>query len=282
MTERGAGPVLRAAREDELPACADVWRAGLDGYGTRVGRPPMIAAPGSLVVLLAHLRRTDPDRFLVAVRPEADGTERVVAFASASRRDHVWFLGMLFVHPDEQARGLGRALLELAAGEHHGIFHLAGRDRPGSEAESPVRRGESTTFRDMNEAVMREVVGDHSVIFAADGERVEVTHKASSREIFARGAVKAVLWAAGKAPEAPKMAPAPPVAPVTVTSPNQLTKMLARLAEAGYDAATVKAFAESVGWLAPTDTIDQWPLKHLPATIGEMKRLVEQIQAWKG
>ncbi|TDQ82097.1 dihydrodipicolinate reductase [Dongia mobilis] len=45
-----------------------------------------------------------------------------------------------------------------------------------------------------------DVVGDHTVMFAADGERVEITHKASSREIFARGAVKAVLWAAGKGP----------------------------------------------------------------------------------
>jgi 4-hydroxy-tetrahydrodipicolinate reductase len=45
-----------------------------------------------------------------------------------------------------------------------------------------------------------DVVGDHAVIFAADGERIEITHKASNREIFARGAVKAVLWAAGKRP----------------------------------------------------------------------------------
>ena len=43
-----------------------------------------------------------------------------------------------------------------------------------------------------------DVVGDHWVIFAADGERIEVTHKASNRELFARGAVRAVLWAAGK------------------------------------------------------------------------------------
>ena len=112
MTARPDGLVLRPARADELPACADVWRAGLDGYGSRVGRPPIISAPGPLAALLAHLRRTDPDRFLVAVRPDADGSERVVAFASASRRDRVWFLGMLFVHPDEQARGLGRTLLE--------------------------------------------------------------------------------------------------------------------------------------------------------------------------
>jgi len=38
------------------------------------------------------------------------------------------------------------------------------------------------------------------VVFAADGERVELTHKASSREVFARGAVRAALWADGKAP----------------------------------------------------------------------------------
>ena len=37
------------------------------------------------------------------------------------------------------------------------------------------------------------------VIFAANGERIEVTHKASSREIFARGAVRAALWSEGRA-----------------------------------------------------------------------------------
>jgi 4-hydroxy-tetrahydrodipicolinate reductase len=40
-----------------------------------------------------------------------------------------------------------------------------------------------------------DVVGDHTVIFAALGERVELTHKASGREIFARGALRACLWA---------------------------------------------------------------------------------------
>jgi 4-hydroxy-tetrahydrodipicolinate reductase len=43
-------------------------------------------------------------------------------------------------------------------------------------------------------------VGDHTVIFAADGERIELTHKASSRGIFARGAVRAAVWAKGRAP----------------------------------------------------------------------------------
>ncbi len=45
-----------------------------------------------------------------------------------------------------------------------------------------------------------DVVGDHTVIFAANGERVELTHKASSRETFANGALRAAEWVIGKPP----------------------------------------------------------------------------------
>jgi 4-hydroxy-tetrahydrodipicolinate reductase len=45
-----------------------------------------------------------------------------------------------------------------------------------------------------------DVVGDHTVIFAADGERLEFGHKAASRQIFARGAVHAARWAHGRKP----------------------------------------------------------------------------------
>lgn len=45
-----------------------------------------------------------------------------------------------------------------------------------------------------------DVVGDHTVIFAANGERVELTHKASSRETFARGALRAAAWIGAQPP----------------------------------------------------------------------------------
>lgn len=45
-----------------------------------------------------------------------------------------------------------------------------------------------------------DVVGDHTVIFAINGERVELTHKASSRETFANGALRAALWVSGRSP----------------------------------------------------------------------------------
>ncbi len=44
------------------------------------------------------------------------------------------------------------------------------------------------------------VVGDHTVIFAGEGECIELTHRAGDRSIFARGAVKAALWGRGKSP----------------------------------------------------------------------------------
>jgi 4-hydroxy-tetrahydrodipicolinate reductase len=43
-----------------------------------------------------------------------------------------------------------------------------------------------------------DIVGDHTVTFATEGERLEITHKASSRATFAQGAIRAALWVADK------------------------------------------------------------------------------------
>jgi 4-hydroxy-tetrahydrodipicolinate reductase len=45
-----------------------------------------------------------------------------------------------------------------------------------------------------------DVVGDHTVVFAGNGERIELSHKASSRETFANGALRAALWVATQPP----------------------------------------------------------------------------------
>lgn len=71
-------------------------------------------------------------------------------------------------------------------------------DRNLSDCAVYGREGQ-TGARDSNTigfATVRggDVVGDHTVMFLCDGERVEVTHKASSRFAFARGAVKAACW----------------------------------------------------------------------------------------
>ncbi|MFM9090263.1 MAG: 4-hydroxy-tetrahydrodipicolinate reductase, partial [Verrucomicrobiota bacterium] len=45
-----------------------------------------------------------------------------------------------------------------------------------------------------------DVVGDHTVVFAALGERLELVHKASDRAIFARGAIRAARWVVAQPP----------------------------------------------------------------------------------
>ncbi|MBI1776746.1 MAG: 4-hydroxy-tetrahydrodipicolinate reductase, partial [Proteobacteria bacterium] len=45
-----------------------------------------------------------------------------------------------------------------------------------------------------------DVAGDHTVMFAGEGERLELTHKAAGRQLFAQGAVRAALWMAAKPP----------------------------------------------------------------------------------
>jgi 4-hydroxy-tetrahydrodipicolinate reductase len=44
------------------------------------------------------------------------------------------------------------------------------------------------------------IVGEHSVVFAAEDEIVTLSHSARDRRLFARGAVKAALWVVGRAP----------------------------------------------------------------------------------
>lgn len=68
----------------------------------------------------------------------------------------------------------------------------------GREGQTGARARETIGFATVRAG---DVVGDHTVLFAADGERVEITHKASSRMTFAKGAVRAASWLQGRSPQ---------------------------------------------------------------------------------
>ncbi|MDP7174512.1 MAG: 4-hydroxy-tetrahydrodipicolinate reductase, partial [Alphaproteobacteria bacterium] len=93
--------------------------------------------------------------------------------------------------PSGTALALGRAAA-LGRGADHDEVAARGRDGITGERE----RG------DIGYAVLRggNVVGEHSVVFAADDERIALSHIAGNRAIFARGAVAAALWAQGQPP----------------------------------------------------------------------------------
>ena len=61
----------------------------------------------------------------------------------------------------------------------------------GREGQTGVRDRETIGFATVRAG---DVVGDHTVLFATEGERVEITHKASSRMTFAKGAVRSAIW----------------------------------------------------------------------------------------
>ena len=93
--------------------------------------------------------------------------------------------------PSGTALMLGRAAAE---GRGVNLAHHSVRNRDGvTGARHPG---------DIGFAALRggTVVGDHSVIFAGTAERIELTHRAEDRMIFARGALKAALWARGRPP----------------------------------------------------------------------------------
>lgn len=79
-----------------------------------------------------------------------------------------------------------------------------GRQKTLAQMREPPRDGHTGARKagQIGFAAIRggSVVGDHTVIFAGEGERIELTHRAESRAIFARGAVKAALWGQGRAP----------------------------------------------------------------------------------
>jgi 4-hydroxy-tetrahydrodipicolinate reductase len=74
---------------------------------------------------------------------------------------------------------------------------LAGVAVYGREGQTGPRDPRTIGFETIRAG---DVVGEHTVWFAAQGERVEITHKASSRMTFAKGAVRAAAWLAGKPP----------------------------------------------------------------------------------
>jgi 4-hydroxy-tetrahydrodipicolinate reductase len=74
---------------------------------------------------------------------------------------------------------------------------LAKRSARGRDGITGARKAGDIGFASLRGGT---VVGDHSVIFAGPAERVELTHRAEDRMIFARGALHAALWARGRKP----------------------------------------------------------------------------------
>lgn len=173
-TPDGTARVCEAAHDLRLPAV--VGTTGLDPRGRAAvealaARAPVVLAPNTSAGVHALLRLV-----VEAARLLGEGYDaEIVEVHHRAKADA----------PSGTALSLARALAEAAGGslEDRAVYHREGRmgpRPPGSVGVQAIRGG--------------DVVGEHTVLLLGDGERLELTHRCTDRDVFARGALRAARW----------------------------------------------------------------------------------------
>ncbi|APX91669.1 4-hydroxy-tetrahydrodipicolinate reductase [Halomonas sp. 1513] len=149
----------------------DAQLAELDGYRDKLA---MVFAPNMSVGVNLTLKLLE-----TAARALGDEGYDIEVIEAHHRHKVDAPSGTALKMGEVVADSLGRTLME------HGVFERVGQCGPRDAKEigfATVRAG--------------DIVGEHTVMFATEGERIEITHKASSRMTFAKGAVRAARWVA--------------------------------------------------------------------------------------
>jgi 4-hydroxy-tetrahydrodipicolinate reductase len=162
-------PLLIGTTGIDAASCAEIQAAAQ--------HIPVLVAPNTSVGVAALAQA-------VALATAALGREYDVEISEAHhrmKRDAP--SGTALALGEAVAAARGQALTEVAVFDRHGASQIR---EPGSIGFAVVRAG--------------DIVGEHTVTFAAAGERIEMTHRATDRLIFARGALRAAAWLLGRAP----------------------------------------------------------------------------------
>ena len=178
-------PAAAAGHAELAAAHGTVLVIGTTGLGAdeqaaleaAAARAPVVQAPNMSLAVNLLLRLTEQ----VAALLDEDYDVEIVEMHHRHKIDA----------PSGTALGLGRAA---ARGRGVSLDEVAARGRDGVTGARP--RGA------IGFAALRggDVVGEHSVIFAAEGERLELTVRSANRQTYARGALLAARWAEGREP----------------------------------------------------------------------------------
>ena len=153
--------------------------------------------PATIGMLAISCMPIEPSAAVVVIPNFSIGSMLASSFAAQAARffDSIEIVEAHHRHKKDAPSGTATTLLEilgdvrkvqLEEALRHGRHGIVGARTPSEIGIHAVRGG--------------DVVGDHTVLFADVGERVELTHKASSRDTFAQGALRASDWVVGKAP----------------------------------------------------------------------------------
>jgi 4-hydroxy-tetrahydrodipicolinate reductase len=171
-------PAAAAAGVALVIGTTGLHQAALAAIGMASEKVPVVhsanMSPG-INVLLGLLRRA------AAVLPDYDA--EIVEIHHRAKRDAPSGTAMLLADAIDNSRGRTGVAPSLVRTGRNGIIGPRQRDEIGVLS---VRGG--------------DVAGDHTVMLLGNGERVELTHRASSRDVFAQGAVRAARWVVGRPP----------------------------------------------------------------------------------
>lgn len=149
--------------------------AGLDALRTAAQKVAVVASPNMSLGMNLLFRLVEE----VVSTLGDDYDVEVVEWHHRNKKDAP--SGTALRLADIASKAMGRSLEETGKFSRHGLVGPRPRGEIGVAA---VRAG--------------DVVGDHTVIFGGDGERLELVHRVSSRRAFANGALTAALWAVDK------------------------------------------------------------------------------------
>ena len=181
-----SSPSATAATAAQVAAAGVPWVVGTTGLGaaeqTAVAQaarkiPVVLSANMSLGVNLLYALVEQAARTLAGLRYDCEIIERHHRRKKDAPSGTALYLG------EAAAQGFGWNLKDVAVDGRTGIPG----ERPEKEIGFHAVRG-------------GDVVGDHAVLFAADGECIELSHRATSRDTLALGALRAAAWLPGRAP----------------------------------------------------------------------------------
>ena len=181
-----SSPSATAATAAQVAAAGVPWVVGTTGLGAaeqaavaQAARkiPVVLSANMSLGVNLLYALVEQAARTLAGLRYDCEIIERHHRRKKDAPSGTALYLG------EAAAQGFGWNLKDVAVDGRTGIPG----ERPEKEIGFHAVRG-------------GDVVGDHAVLFAADGECIELSHRATSRDTLALGALRAAAWLPGRAP----------------------------------------------------------------------------------
>ncbi len=169
----------------------------------------LVGAAGRMGKTVLDLARTDGEIEIVAqcdlgdaIQPVIKNCDVAIDFSHADAIDEIC-RAALHDHKPLVIGTTGHSQQHFSS-EIIETHHKMKKDAPSGTAKTlaEILRATLKIENDLPIQSIREgeIVGEHTVIFSGPGERLELTHRAASREIFARGALRAAKWIIGKPP----------------------------------------------------------------------------------